>query len=210
VSESAGPEPAAVAPETARIPAQAALAAPALAIIGTAGAAPAIARLSHSNATAQRVALMRALQTGAGNAQAIRLLRQAADDAAPTSAADPASTADGGTPGGATLVVEEDFVPQEFSTLPDEELHVHDEGGFVDGGQTGTAAYGEGGDESHPHAFTDGGQTGTVKWAGGGGAGAHGNEPAGSIQAQTAPVYESKANASSKDPTPGSGRAPAR
>jgi hypothetical protein len=48
--------------------------------------------------------------------------------------------------------------------------------------------------DRRPHAFTNGGQTGTIAWAGGGGAGPHGNESTGSVQAQNAPDYQSKSN----------------
>lgn len=61
--------------------------------------------------------------------------------------------------------------------------------GFLDAGRVGTARYGDPIAQGLPRAFTDGGQTGTVAWAGGGGAGAHGNQPPGSIQTQVSPVY---------------------
>ena len=62
---------------------------------------------------------------------------------------------------------------------------------FVDGGRTGTAAFGdqEFGEVVVPRAFTDGGQTGSVKWAGGGGAGAHGDQGVGTVQKNVSPVF---------------------
>jgi hypothetical protein len=167
---------------------------------GGGAAAPSLARLAESSAVAQRVAVLTSLQHGAGNAHVQRLLRQEAEAG---------GEAGGGGAGGegATLTVEEDFVPEEKTTMPDEDLHIayvgpgEGEGGFTDGGQTGTAPYG-GEEEGHDHvprAFTDGGQTGTVVWAGGGGAGARGNQAVGSIQSQTAPTYKAKMNAGGKD-----------
>jgi hypothetical protein len=73
---------------------------------------------------------------------------------------------------------------------------------FVDLGRVGTQAIGAlhlAPDDTRPHAFSDGGRTGGIVWAGGGGAGPHGNQPAGSVQAQTAPTYDSRANADSHD-----------
>ncbi len=123
---------------------------------------------------------------------------------------------DGGE--GQLMVVEEEFQPEQYDALPDEDLSLTQIGpgegreqqsqgretavaapvaGFSDGGRIGTVRYGDApvaSNDLRPHAFTNGGRTGTVVWAGGGGAGAHGNEGAGSIQAQVAPVYESKSN----------------
>jgi hypothetical protein len=64
--------------------------------------------------------------------------------------------------------------------------------GFLDRGRVGTARYG---DPTKPHnylmpqAFTDGGQTATVAWAGGAGAGARGNQNAGSLQTNIVPIF---------------------
>jgi hypothetical protein len=111
---------------------------------------------------------------------------------------------------GQLLVIPEEFTPIEYSGLPDEsslELASVSSGesrteempavaappvGFHDLGRTGTARFGDEQvlDDSYPHAFTDGGMTGTVVWAGGGGAGPHGNEAVGSVQAQVAPAYQ--------------------
>jgi hypothetical protein len=112
------------------------------------------------------------------------------------------------------LVIPEEFTPIEYTVLPDESSQelasVSSEGpreeptteempavaapplGFHDVGRTGTARLGDEPvlDVSYPRAFTDGGMTGTVVWAGGGGAGPHGNQAAGSVQAQVAPVYQ--------------------
>src|SRR5262245_22045011 len=107
------------------------------------------------------------------------------------------------------LVIPEEFTPIGYTERPDEygtELVSVDSGerrtegapavaappvGFHDLGRTGAARFGDeyGLDDLYPHAFTNGGMTGTVVWGGGGGAGAHGNEAAGSIQAQVAPVF---------------------
>ncbi len=68
---------------------------------------------------------------------------------------------------------------------------------FVNGGRRGTVPVkfeALAANDRRPHAFTNGGQTGTIVWAGGGGAGPHGNENTGSIQAQNAPDYQSKSN----------------
>lgn len=86
-----------------------------------------------------------------------------------------------------SLSVEEEFEPLVYEELPEQM-------GFVDLGRQGTALYGDASSSSNaarPRAFVNGGRTGTVVWAGGGGAGAHGNEAAGSIQAQVAPVFDS-------------------
>jgi hypothetical protein len=112
--------------------------------------------------------------------------------------------------------LEEDFVPEEFAAVPDEDLTLERVGDaaevtesgagvaapethFVDLGRTGTRRFGDADAAPllSPRAFTNGGRTGTVVWAGGGGAGAHGNEPAGSIQWQVNPVYDAAPN-----PTP--------
>jgi hypothetical protein len=168
---------------------------------GGAAAAPSLGHLAHPMAEAQRVAVLRSLQHGAGNAYVGQLLRQAEGGA-------PAGGGAEAGEGGATMSVEEDYVPEEKTGMPDEHLHIQyvgpgegeGEGGFQDGGRTGTAAYGEHAGHDHvPQAFTDGGMTGTVVWAGGGGAGAHGNQAVGSIQSQTLPTYESKANPDTKD-----------
>ena len=172
------------------------------ALLGSAAASGvpvALSRLAHSNAAVQRVAVLTGLQAGYGNAYVQRLLRQAADGGV-----QPEGEAGAAGEQGAVLSVQEEFVPEEYSDLPDEHMHVAyvgpGVGGFADGGQTGIATYGEADGHDHaPHAFSDGGQTGTVVWAGGGGAGAHGNEGVGSIQAQTAPTYESRLNAATKD-----------
>lgn len=63
---------------------------------------------------------------------------------------------------------------------------------FLDLGRVGTARYGDPRNPGHhliPHAFTDGGRTASVVWAGGGGAGAHGNQNAGSLQTNIAPTF---------------------
>jgi hypothetical protein len=157
-----------------------------------------LARLARSDAEVQRVAVLTSLQAGYGNAHVQRLLRQAAGaDANANAEAEPAAAE-----GEAGIVTEvETFVPEEMHAVPDEHMHLASVG-FTDGGQTGTAAHGDEDGHDHsaqPHAFTDGGQTGTVIWGGGGGAGARGNEGAGSIQAQVAPEYQGKANPDSKD-----------
>lgn len=119
-----------------------------------------------------------------------------------------------------SLVVQEDFQPAEFEERPDDHMHIEMVGpgrmqegeedqsvhtddenqvvapavGFTDLGRVGVAAYGDNpilARDHRPHAFTNGGRTATVVWAGGGGAGAHGNEGAGSVQAQTVPSYQS-------------------
>jgi hypothetical protein len=115
---------------------------------------------------------------------------------------------DSGT--GQPLVVQENFQPAPGQGLPDENVRVAvvgpGEGGatqddqavaapkarFADLGRVGTARYGDRlgpGAANFPQAFTNGGRSGTVIWAGGGGAGAHGNEAAGSVQSQVAPSY---------------------
>jgi hypothetical protein len=172
---------------------------------GGGAARPSLARLAESSAVAQRVAVLTSLQHGAGNAHVQRLLRQEAEGGGAGGGGGGGAVGDEG----ATMSVQEEFVPEETQGMPDEDLHIayvgpgEGEGGFTDGGQTGTAPYGgEEGGHTHapvPRAFTDGGMTGTVVWAGGGGAGAHGNEAVGSIQSQTAPTYEAKLNAASKD-----------
>ena len=112
-----------------------------------------------------------------------------------------------------TTVVREGFEPEEFEQRPDDDLQILQIGDFpeqntdetvaapqtefLDVGRTGTGRYGDCEEQNvapHPHAFTNGGRTGTVVWAGGGGAGAHGNEAAGSIQSQIAPTYQSQVN----------------
>jgi hypothetical protein len=63
---------------------------------------------------------------------------------------------------------------------------------FVDLGQIATVPYGQpsaANQDSFPHAFTDGGQTKTAKWGGGGGAGAHGNQGAGTVQKEKPPQF---------------------
>jgi hypothetical protein len=198
---------------------EAALAEAAPAQPGPAGAAPvalggsftaAVEALSRPGAGVARAALMRSLQHGHGNRYVQSLLRQAEEEAAPADASAAASSA-----GGAVPPLEETFVPQEYTDKPDEHLHIAmvgpGEAGepapdtavaapavrFVDLGRTGTRRYGDPADGPRhaPRAFTNGGQTGTVAWAGGGGAGAHGNEGVGSVQAQVAPIYDAAANA---------------
>jgi hypothetical protein len=106
-----------------------------------------------------------------------------------------------------TQLVEDELVPDPDGSAPDEEGgsislveapgvspgsgDVDSGNGFVDAGRSGTARYGDllHADCLVPHAFVAGGRTGTATWAGGGGAGAHGNQPAGSIQSQVPPVY---------------------
>lgn len=177
------------------------------------GAAPAIGKLLARRGTSQaaRVARMRAMQRGAGNQAVLRLLRQADESAAEPATADDASVS--------SLV--EDFTPEDYTEVPDQSgLLTRVEGGdvqsgdgppasasenmvaappvgFVDAGRVGTGRYGDPDDAPRlaPRAFTNGGQTGTVVWAGGGGAGAHGNEGAGTIQTQVAPTYDAAANA---------------
>jgi hypothetical protein len=156
-----------------------------------------LARLARSDAEVQRVAVLRSLQAGYGNAHVQRLLRQTAD----AGGEPPAEGAAEGAAEGGIVTEVETFVPEEMQAVPDEHMHLATVG-FTDGGQTGTVAHG--GEDGHdhsaqPHAFTDGGQTGTVVWGGGGGAGARGNEAAGSIQSQVAPEYQAKANPDSKD-----------
>jgi hypothetical protein len=128
------------------------------------------------------------LQRLAGNRATVSLL---ADGTATDSTA-----ADGGAP----LVVTDELVPDPGGPAPDtapgEAAGGGTAGGFHDLGMVGTRAFGEAEEARyarHPHAFTDGGRTGTVPWAGGGGAGARGNEPAGSIQVQVPPTYTATA-----------------
>ena len=110
--------------------------------------------------------------------------------------------------------VTEDFEPSEFDDTPDEGIKLatvnsgetaRTEGqesaappvAFVDGGRVGTTALGDHAvpsEDRRPRAFTASGRTATVIWGGGGGAGPHGNEPAGSIQTQVAPDYQSRSN----------------
>jgi len=139
------------------------------------------------------------LQRSVGNAGVARLL----GDLASAGPAPVAVQREGEDAGDDQYVeVEEDLQPDERDTseqdLPAQ--YVPDEGnsgspaapGFVDAGRVGTARYGDPADEAAealPRAFKDGGQTGTVKWAGGAGAGAHGNQPPGSIQRQVPPVF---------------------
>ncbi len=123
------------------------------------------------------------------------------DDLSTTVSADipPGTTADE-----ATQVTEdslrEDHVPDPPDTrLPDEEVLVAvsapeaaTETGFTDLGQVGTVPVGtlvKLGSVAYPRAFVNGGMTGTVVWAGGGGAGAHGNQDAGTIQNEIEPVF---------------------
>jgi hypothetical protein len=98
----------------------------------------------------------------------------------------------------------EDHVPDPPNTrLPDEEVLVAvsapeaaTETGFTDLGQVGTVRVGTPvklGSVAYPRAFVDGGKTATVVWAGGGGAGAHGNQDAGTIQTEIEPVFDSAA-----------------
>ena len=177
------------------------------------GAAPAIGRLLARRGTGEtaRVARMRALLRGSGNQAVLRLLRQADDGAEEPATAEDASVS--------SLV--EEFTPEDYADVPDqsglltrvaggdvesgdgppasasENIVAAPAVGFVDAGRVGTRRYGELDDAPRlaPRAFTNGGQTGTVAWAGGGGAGAHGNEGAGSIQTQVAPIYDAAANA---------------
>ncbi len=132
----------------------------------------------------------------------------AADESQSSSGTEDSSDLDAGT--GEPLVVQENFQPAPGQGLPDENVRVAvvgpgDGGGkeddqavaaprarFADMGRVGTARYGDRpgpGAEHFPQAFTNGGRSGTVVWAGGGGAGAHGNETVGSVQAQVAPSY---------------------
>ena len=183
----------------------------------TGGAAHPIGGLLARRGTSEaaRAALMRSLQRGAGNQAVLRLLRQADDGGEEPAPADDA--------GVSSLV--ESFTPEDHTEVPDQSgLLTRVDGGdvqpsdgqpagaaasgaenavtappvgFVDAGRTGTRRYGDPDDGPRlaPRAFTNGGQTGTVVWAGGGGAGAHGNEGAGSIQTQVAPIYDAAANA---------------
>ena len=115
------------------------------------------------------------------------------------------------------LVVEEEFELLQYAEAVDSDLAVEavsDEEsgarqpatipavGFVDGGRTSTVPYGGPTGQAlakYPHLFTAGGRTGTVPFAGGGGAGPHGNEPAGSVQRQVLPVFESVSHGILKD-----------
>lgn len=70
--------------------------------------------------------------------------------------------------------------------------------GFVDDGCRGSVPFSDAlaadldpERDAAPHAFVNGGMTGLKDWAGGGGRGPKGNQPAGSIQKQVPPVYES-------------------
>jgi hypothetical protein len=113
------------------------------------------------------------------------------------------------------MVVQEEFEPEDSGIVPDQDWYIptvnSDDGldqqaednnlvaapsvGFIDGGRIGTARYGDSlpeGDNCFPQAFADGGQTGTVVWAGGGGAGAHGNEAAGSVQTHIPPTFSAQ------------------
>ena len=112
------------------------------------------------------------------------------------------------------MIVEEDYVPNVEGALPDQWWYIPTVGaenevdqnesnsnlvaspgiGFVNKGRTATARYGDKSSPLNifPHAFADGGQTGTVIWGGGGGAGSRGNQPAGSIQSQTPPVFKGR------------------
>lgn len=176
------------------------------------------ARGPESGSSGPLAAIAR-MQRTHGNQALQRLLRgQDARPAAPeVEEEEKAAEVGTGAGAGAESSVQENFTPAEGEERPDEGLYLAQVGvggtgqqpvpeeeeekatappvGFVDLGQTGTVAYGSNPvvdeDEDRPHAFTDGGQTGTVKWAGGGGAGAHGNESTGSIQSQTAPVFDS-------------------
>jgi hypothetical protein len=71
----------------------------------------------------------------------------------------------------------------------------------VSSGMTGVIPFGDA--AAHhgrcPHAYLDGGMTGTIAWSGGGGAGAHGNQPTGSIQTQIPPTFTAR-------PGPAAGR----
>ncbi|MFI6324343.1 hypothetical protein ACIBG8_42940 [Nonomuraea sp. NPDC050556] len=93
--------------------------------------------------------------------------------------------------------------------LVDEEISIVQSGhtcvpsvGFSATGRTETVPYGHPPGPGHwrcPLLFTDGGRTGNVVFAGGGGAGPHGNQPAGSIQAEVVPVFESVSHGALKD-----------
>lgn len=98
----------------------------------------------------------------------------------------------------------EDHVPDPPDTqLPDQEVLVAVSApeaatgtGFTDLGQVGTVPVGTPvklGSAAYPQAFVNGGMTGTVVWAGGGGAGAHGNQNAGTIQTELEPVFAAAA-----------------
>jgi hypothetical protein len=150
---------------------------------------------------------------GGAVAAANEPLRQARAPEGEEEATDGGAAGDGAS--GEVLSVEEDFVPEESQIQTDDGLQlqvVQDDqagsggesgaaaappAGFLDLGRTGTVRYGDPtppGTERQPHAFTDGGMTGTgpVHW--GGGTGGRGNQGVGSIQAQVAPVYESRGN----------------
>jgi hypothetical protein len=128
-----------------------------------------------------------ALQRLAGNRATVSVLREEAPTAEDA---------------GAPLVVTEEYVADPGAPMPDtapgeaSARQASGPTGFVDLGMVGTAAFGDPDDPRHarcPHAFVDGGRTGTVAWAGGGGAGARGNEAAGSIQTQVPPTFTASA-----------------
>jgi hypothetical protein len=136
-----------------------------------------------------------ALQRSAGNRAVSGLLGQgegAAPTAPDTAQPDPDELID--------LVVTDTFVPDPDTPPPDTTAPVPAGGrnpvGFVDAGMVGVVPFGDAVDPALlncPHAFVDGGMTGTVAWSGGGGAGAHGNEGAGTLQTQTPPTYTASA-----------------
>jgi len=117
-----------------------------------------------------------ALQRSAGNQATTALLREADTDGS----AEPA-------------VLVEEPIPNVEGAMPDTAPRGLR---FVDAGMVGVTPFGGpigAGCRHLPHAFINGGMTGTVVWNGGGGAGAHGNEGAGTLQAQTPPTYTSSA-----------------
>jgi hypothetical protein len=178
---------------------------------------------AHRGGHSARVSWAQAVQRGAGNRSVMRLLREVDDQSRNPSTG-------GDSEPGAVSSLQEDFVPAEYTAVPDQRIVTvlgPDEAEaaqndspnaaptaprvrFVDRGRTGTRRYGDP-DDGPPlaaRAFTNGGQTGTVVWSGGGaGGGAHGNEPAGSVQAQVAPVYEA-APAPAAAPAPTGAGAP--
>jgi hypothetical protein len=146
-----------------------------------------------------------ALQRSAGN-RAVTSLLGLGGGAVPTAPDAGQPVPDGGQPvpedatAGADLVVTDTFVPDPDTPPPDTAppAPTGDRGpvGFVDGGRVGVVPFGGEVDPALlncPHAFVDGGMTSTVAWSGGGGAGAHGNEGAGTIQTQIPPTYTASA-----------------
>lgn len=99
---------------------------------------------------------------------------------------------------------EEEFIPENSGEKPDENLVLTGletpviplNMGFHDLGKVGTTSFEkqfmDSCDPAYPKLFVDGGRTGAVIYAGGGGAGPHGNQMTGSIQASVVPIYDSR------------------